>query len=146
MYQYTRAHQTRWSGRPFTPWFQWNHPIPAKRWSFIRPVSLWSLFLLPISIFFLQYSHKRGLMFLKFDQYRVWYSIFCSKLIDCILLKIVVQNVCFVKGRGHAVAGKEMLKFASLSHIFPHFVLKSTKREVKSSLFLLSVVSPVHKS
>ena len=47
---------------------------------------------------------------------------------------------------GHAEAGKEMLKFASLSHIFPHFALKSTKREVKSSLYLLSVVSPVHKS
>jgi hypothetical protein len=39
-------------------------------------------------------------MFLKFDPYRVWCSIFYSKLVNCILFKITVQHVRFVKGRG----------------------------------------------
>jgi hypothetical protein len=39
-------------------------------------------------------------MFLKFDPHRVLYSIFYSNLVDCILFKIFVQNVCFVKGGG----------------------------------------------
>jgi hypothetical protein len=37
-------------------------------------------------------------------------TIFYSTLVDSIRSKIVVQHVCFVKGRGHVVARKEMLK------------------------------------
>jgi hypothetical protein len=45
--------------------------------------------------------HVKGApMFLKFDQYRVWCSIFYSKVVNCILFKIIVQHVRFVKGRG----------------------------------------------
>jgi hypothetical protein len=44
--------------------------------------------------------HVKGAsMFLKFDPYRVWCSIFYSKLVNCILFKIIVQHVRFVKGR-----------------------------------------------
>jgi len=50
-------------------------------------------------------------MFLKFDPYRVLCSLLYSKLVNCILIKISVQHVCFVKGRGHAVVEKETLKF-----------------------------------
>jgi hypothetical protein len=45
-------------------------------------------------------------MFLKFDPYRVWCSIFYSKLVNCILFKIIVQPVCFVKGRGTCGSGE----------------------------------------
>ena len=46
--------QAKWL--TFSPWFHWNHPISAKRWSFSCPVSIFSL----IVIFFLQYSYKRS--------------------------------------------------------------------------------------
>ena len=36
-------------------------------------------------------------MFLKSDPYRVWCSIFYSKLVNCILFKIIVQHVRFVR-------------------------------------------------
>ena len=39
-------------------------------------------------------------MFLKYDPYRVWCSILYSKLINCILFKMIMQHVRFVKGRG----------------------------------------------
>ena len=38
-------------------------------------------------------------MFLKFGPYMWMFNIY-SKLIDCILIKIIVQYVCFVKGIG----------------------------------------------
>jgi hypothetical protein len=51
---------------------------------------------------------KDAPMFLKYDPYRVWCSIFYSKLVNCMLFKIIVQHVRFVKGRGgHVVVGKE---------------------------------------
>jgi hypothetical protein len=49
-------------------------------------------------------------MFLKFDPYRVWCSIFYSKLVNCILFKIIVQHVRFVKGRGTCGSGKRNVK------------------------------------
>ena len=95
-----RAHQTRRSGRLFA-WFQWNAQFLSK-----------SEVLVTLSVFSSQYlshqqSHfffnihvKEAPMFVKYDPYRVWCSIFYSKLVNCILFKIIVQHVRFVKGRG----------------------------------------------
>ena len=78
--------QAKWATS--LPWFQWNRPISVKKRSFNRPVSLFkSVFFSPIIILFLQYSHKYS-MFPKCDPYRVWCSIFYSKLVNCILFKI----------------------------------------------------------
>jgi hypothetical protein len=49
-------------------------------------------------------------MFLKFDPYRVWCSIFYSKLVNCILFKIIVQHVCFEKDRGTCGSGERNVK------------------------------------
>ena len=57
-------------------------------------------FFTPIIILFHQYSCKKNSMFLKFDPFRVWCSIFYSELVYYILFKIVVQHFCFVKGSG----------------------------------------------
>jgi hypothetical protein len=61
------------------------------------------------SIFF-TYNHTFSsiFMFLKFDPYRIWCSIFYSKLIDCIIFKIIVQHVpvCIVNGRGRCSSGE----------------------------------------
>ena len=101
-------YQAKWA--TFSPWFQWNRPISVKKRSFSRPVSLFkSVFFSPIIILFLQYSHKRS-MFLKYDPYRVWCSIFYSKLVNCILFKIIVQHVRFVKGRGTCGSGERNIK------------------------------------
>ena len=42
--------------------------------------------------------------------YRVWCSIFYSKLVNCILFKIIVQHVRFVKGRGTCSSGERNVK------------------------------------
>ena len=86
-------------------------------------------------------------MFLKFDPCRVWCSIFYSKLVNCILFKIIVQHIRFVKGRGTWDSGKETLKFGSIFGSLPDF--PSLRPEVKRersqvALFLLCVVSPAH--
>jgi hypothetical protein len=52
-------------------------------------------------------------MFLKFDPYMVWSSIFYSKLVECILLRSLCSTVVLWKVGRHSVAGKE-------SKIFPH--------------------------
>jgi hypothetical protein len=79
-------------------------------------------------------------MFLKFDPYRVWYSIFYSKLVNCILFKIIVQHVCFVKGRGTCGSGERNVKIWIDFWKSPRFSLTSPlsrerKREVKSPCF-----------
>jgi hypothetical protein len=105
------------------PWFQWNHPISVKKWSFSRPVSLFnSVFFSPIIILFLQYSHK---MFLKFDPYRVWCSILYSKLVNCILFKIIVQHVRFVKCRWTFGSGERNVKIWIDFRKSPRFSLTS---------------------
>ena len=71
-------------------------------------------------------------MFLKSDPYRVWCSIFYSKLVNCILLRSLCSTFVLWKVGEHAVVGKETLKFGS---IFPHFAFKSTESEVKSPCF-----------
>jgi hypothetical protein len=43
---------------------------------------------------------------LKFYLYRVWYSIFSFKLVDCTFLMIVVHHICFVKDRGACDSGE----------------------------------------
>ena len=50
-------------------------------------------------------------MVLKVDVYTVWYLIFYSKLVDCNFFKIFKQHVYFVIDWGHAVVGKETLKY-----------------------------------
>ena len=57
-------------------------------------------------------------MFLKSDPYRVWWSIFYSKLINCILLRSL--RVLWMVGE-HAVVGKETLKFGSIFGSLPDF-------------------------
>jgi hypothetical protein len=47
-------------------------------------------------------------MFLKCDLYRVWCSIFYSKLVNCILLRSLFV---FVKGRGTCGSGERNVKF-----------------------------------
>ena len=52
-------------------------------------------------------------------------------LIFSILCKIVEQQFCFMKDRGHAVAGKETLyTITCKSQIFPHFALKLTESPI----------------
>jgi hypothetical protein len=54
--------------------------------------------------------HKGAPMFMKFDPYRVWCSIFYSKLVNCILFEIIVQHVRFVKDRGTCGSGERKVK------------------------------------
>jgi hypothetical protein len=64
-------------------------------------------------------------MFLKYDPYRVWCSIFYSKLVDCILFKIIVQHVRFVKGRGTCGSGERNVKILIDFRKSPRFSLTS---------------------
>ena len=64
-------------------------------------------------------------MFLKFDPYRVWCSIFYSKLVNCILFKIIVQHVRFVKGRGTCGSGERNVKIWIDFRKSPRFSLTS---------------------
>ena len=100
-----RAHQTSRSGRLFRLGFNETTQFLSK-----------SEVLVALSVFssqylFHQYSRKRSWMFLKFDPYRVWCSIFYSKLVNCILFKIIVQHVRFVKGRGTCGSGERNVNF-----------------------------------
>ena len=77
-------------------------------------------------------------MFLKFDPYRVWCSIFYSKLITCILFKIIVQYIRFMKGRRTCGSGERNVKILIDFRKSPRFsftALKSTEREVESPCF-----------
>jgi hypothetical protein len=64
-------------------------------------------------------------MFLKFDPYRVWCSIFYSKLVNCILFKIIVQHVRFVKGRGTCGSEERNVKIWIDFRKSPRFSLTS---------------------
>ena len=89
-------------------------------------------FFLPIIILFLQCSHKRSL---KFDPFRVWCSIFYSKLVNCILFKIIVQHDCFLKDRGSGERNVKIWIDFRKSQIFPHFALKSRERRSSRPVF-----------
>ena len=65
-------------------------------------------------------------MFLKFDPYRVCCSIFYSKLVNCILFKIIVQHVHFVKGRGTCGSGERNAKIWIDFRKSPRFSLTLT--------------------
>jgi hypothetical protein len=76
-------------------------------------------------------------MFLKCDPYRVWCSIFYSKLVNCILLRSLFV---FVKGRGTCGSGERNVKIWIDFRKSPRFSLTSPlsqkrKREVKSPCF-----------
>ena len=72
-------------------------------------------------------------MFLKFDQYRVCCSIFYSKLVNCILFKIIVQHVVVE----HAVVGKETLKFGSIFGSLPDFSLSQEREKSSHPVFTM---------
>jgi len=80
-------------------------------------------------------------MFLKFDPYRVSYSIFYSKLVDCILFKIAVQHLCFVKDRGTCGNGERSINILLAFQKSPRFSL-NREREVKSPCFLTKCGEP----
>jgi hypothetical protein len=129
-----RAHQTRRSGRLLRLGFNEIVQFLSKS-EVLDALKVFSNlhFFSPIIILFLQYSHKRSSMFLKFYPYRIWCSIFYSKLVNCILFKIIVQHVCLWKVEEHAVVGKETLKFGSIFGSLPAF--PSLRPKVKSPCF-----------
>ena len=85
-----------------SPWFQWSHPISVKKRSFSRPCQSFQ-----VRIFF---------------TYRVWCSIFYSKLINCILLRSLFV---FVKGRGTCGSGERNVKIWIDFRKSPRFSLTS---------------------
>ena len=71
-------------------------------------------------------------MFLKFDQYRVLYLLFYSKLVGCIIFNITEWQVCFVKDRGMCGRGERNIQisacYSEVSQILPHFTLMTRER------------------
>ena len=100
-----RAHQTRWSGRFLCHGFNEVTQFLSKSKVLVAlSVKDKSVFFSPIIIyFFFNIQIKGAPMFLKCDPYRVWCSIFYSKLVNCILLKSLFV---FVKGRGTCGSGE----------------------------------------
>jgi hypothetical protein len=84
-------------------------------------------------------------MFLKYDPYRVWCSIFYSKLVNCILLRSLF---IFVKGRGTCCSGERNAKIWIDFRKSPRFSLTSPLSQERErsqvTLFLLCVVSPAY--
>ena len=94
--------------------------ISVKKQSFSRPVSLFkSVF---ISYFFFNIHIRGAPMFLKCDPYRVWCSIFYSKLVNCILLRSLFV---FVKGRGTCGSEERNVKIWIDFRKSPRFSLTS---------------------
>ena len=114
--------QAKWA--TFLPWFQWNCPISVKKRSFSRPDSLFkSIFFSPIIILFLQYWRKRC-SHVPEDPYThtgfdVQYFI-PNSLIASFLTSMCSTFVLWKVG-GHAVVGKEMLKFWLIFGSLPDF-------------------------
>ena len=84
-------------------------------------------------------------MFLNFDLHRVWYLIFSSNFIDCIFFNTVVQYVCFEKGRGHVVVGKETSKYMQAFWKSPRFSLTSPLCQLREKSFSFNIFY-LHKS
>ena len=96
----------------------------SKRFS--HPVSLFkSVIFSPIIILFLQYSRKWKL------PYKVWCSIFYSKLVNCILFKIIVQHVRFVKGKGTCGSGERNVNILIDFRKSPRFSLTSPLSQLR---------------
>jgi hypothetical protein len=59
------------------------------------------------------------------SHYKVLYSIFYSKLVDCIFFKFIEQHIWFVKARGRDMPyrGKETLKYIQAFQKSPRFSL-----------------------
>ena len=64
-------------------------------------------------------------MFLKCDPYRVWCSIFYSKLVKCILLRSLCNTFVFVKGRGTCCSRERNVKIWIDFRKSPRFSLTS---------------------
>jgi len=74
-----------------------------------------------------------------------WANIIKIKLIiDCNLFKIVVQHICFVKGRGTCSSREKNVKILLVFRKSPRFSLTSPSSQLreKSSRPVLSVMSP----
>jgi hypothetical protein len=66
-----------------------------------------------------------------FDPYMIWCSIFYSKLVNCILFKIIVQHVRFVKGRGTCGSGERNVKIWIDFRKSPRFSLTSPLSQLR---------------
>ena len=121
-----RAHQTRWSGRLFRPGFNEIAQFLSKSEVLVALVSLFkSVFCSPIIIPFLQYSCKRSS-----HVPEIW-PIFYSKLVNCILFKIIVQQFRFVKGRGTCGSGERKVKIWIDFRKSPRFSLTSPLSQLR---------------
>jgi hypothetical protein len=128
-----RAHQTRRSGRLLCLGFNEIAQFLSKSEVLVNLFK--SVFCSPIIILFFNIHIKGAPMFLKFDPYRVWCSIFYSKLVNCILFKIIVQHFRFVKGRGTCGSGERNVKIWINFRMSPRFSLTlplSQEREKSS--------------
>lgn len=129
-------HQTSWRRATFCPGFNNIALFPSLRRSFIHNVSFWkSLFFSPKTIHFLPYSQIRNS-----HVPEIWpIQGLISKLVDCILFKIIVQHVYFVEDKGTCGSGERNVKISSssseVSQIYSHFALKSTERKVMPPYF-----------
>jgi len=85
----------------------------------------------PINKLFLEYPYVRSTHILKFDPNKVWYSIFFSKLVDCIFFKIVKQHVCFVKDRGTYCSWERNINISAISSEVSHIFLSLLLRQLK---------------
>ena len=97
----------------FSPLFHWCRLISAPKTTFLSPCPFFGSLLSFTNnhTFSPIFAHKEPpwswkLMFTQFD---IWYFILNS--VDCNFFKIFKQHVYFVKDWGHAVVGKETLKY-----------------------------------
>jgi hypothetical protein len=114
----SRAHQTRRSGRLLRLGFNEVTQFLSKS----EVLVALSVFSSPYFFHQLSYFFFNIPMFLKCDPYRVWCSIFYSKLVNCILLRALFV---FVKGRGTCGSGERNLTFWIDFRKSPRFSLTS---------------------
>ena len=115
-------HQTSWRRETFCPGFNNIALFPSLRRSIIHNVSFWkSLFFSPITIHFLPYSQIRNSHVPQIWPIQGLITIFYSKIVDCILFKIIV---CFVEDRGTCGSRERNIKISKKS---PRFSLTSPR-------------------
>jgi hypothetical protein len=122
-HRYPRAHQTRRSGWLLRLGFNEVAQFLSKSEALVA-LSVFSnpYFFHQLSYFFFNIHIKGAPMFLKCDPYRVWCSIFYSKLVNCILLRSLFV---FVKGRGTCGSGERNIKIWIDFRKSPRFFLTS---------------------
>ena len=136
-----RAHQTRRSGRLLRLGFNEIAQFRSKSEVLVALSSLFkSVFFSPTIILFLQYSYKRSSHVPEIWPIQGLMFNFYSKLVNCILFKIIAQHVHFVKGRGTCGSGERNVKIWIDFRKSPRFPSGQERSQV--TLFLLCVVSP----